>query len=78
MNNVLLIGGIVLVIVIILLTYTKSTFIDDILTNNYGNCTRDNRHYPQGKIPGSYLTLTKPEREGLFVNFVLNDPNKMN
>ena len=77
MNNVLLIGGVVLVIVIIVLTYTKSTFIDDILTNNYGNCTRDNRSYPQGKVPGSYMGLTPAEREGLFVNFVLNDPNKM-
>lgn len=77
MNNVLLIGGVVLVIVIIVLTYTKSTFIDDILTNNYGNCTRDNRNYPQGKVPGSYMGLTPAEREGLFVNFVLNDPNKM-
>lgn len=77
MNTFLLIGVVVLVIIVIILTYTKSTFIDDILTNKYGNCTRDNRNYPQGKIPGSYLGLTRAEKEGLFVNFVLNDPNKM-
>jgi len=79
-KNVLVIGtGVVIVLMIItLVIFTKkSTFIDDILTNNYGSCTRDDRNYPQGKVPGSYLTLTPTEKNNMFVQFINNDPNKM-
>jgi hypothetical protein len=75
-KNVLVIGtGIVFILMIItLVVFTnKSTFME----MNYGSCTRDNRNYPQGKVPGSYLGLSQSEREGLLVNFILNDPNKM-
>jgi hypothetical protein len=74
-KNVILGAGIVFVLMIItLIVFTnKSTFME----MNYGSCTRDNRNYPQGKVPGSYLGLTPAEKEGLLVNFILNDPNKM-
>ena len=74
-KNVILGAGIVFVLMIVtLFVFTnKSTFME----MNYGSCTRDNRNYPQGKVPGSYLGLTPSEREGLLVNFILNDPNKM-
>ncbi len=67
----------VVLLLIALFSYTKSGFIDNILLNNYGSCNRENRSYPSGRVPGSYLTLTEPEKKGLFINFVLNDPNKM-
>jgi hypothetical protein len=74
-KNVILGAGIVFVLLIVtLFVFTnKSTFME----MNYGSCTRDNRNYPQGKVPGSYLGLTPAEKEGLLVNFILNDPNKM-
>jgi len=74
-KNVILGAGIVFVLIIITLVIftNKSTFME----MNYGSCTRDNRNYPQGKVPGSYLGLSQSEREGLLVNFILNDPNKM-
>lgn len=74
-KNIILGAGIVFVLMIItLFVFTnKSTFME----MNYGSCTRDNRNYPQGKVPGSYLGLTPAEKEGLLVNFILNDPNKM-
>ena len=74
-KNVIVGAGIVFVLMnITLFVFTnKSTFME----MNYGSCTRDNRNYPQGKVPGSYLNLTPSEREGLLVNFILNDPNKM-
>jgi hypothetical protein len=74
-KNVILGTGIVFVLLIVtLFVFTnKSTFME----MNYGSCTRDNRNYPQGKVPGSYLGLTPAEKEGLLVNFILNDPNKM-
>ena len=79
-KNVLVLGTffvIALMIVTLVIFTTKSTFIDDILKNNYGSCTRDDRNYPQGKVPGSYLTLTPAEKNNLFVQFINNDPNKM-
>ena len=65
----------VLVLVVVLMTITKSGFVDDILNNNYGTigCSRENRVYPSGKVPGSYFGLTQAERDNLLKDFINNN-----
>jgi hypothetical protein len=58
--------SIVLLFLIIIFSYFKS---------NYLNCQRDNRNYPEGRIPGSDLTLTKAEMDNKLVNFIKFNPN---
>ena len=58
-----------LIALFIAMYFIKSTFIDEI---NYKSCTRDNREYPEGRVPGSYLGLNKYEREGLLEKFIKN------
>ena len=77
LNLSLLVAAGVLVLVIVLMTVTKSGFVGDILNQNYGNngCSRENRVYPSGKIPGSYFGLTQAERDNLLKDFINNNNN---
>ena len=74
----------VLAAVVILLGFVffvqKSGFVADIANLNYNNegCSRENRVYPSGNVPGSYLGLTEAERNGLLKDFIMNDRNKIN
>ena len=65
----------VLVLVVVLMTITKSGFVDDILNTNYDStgCSRENRVYPSGKVPGSYFGLTQAERDNLLKDFINNN-----
>jgi hypothetical protein len=75
-NTLLIVLIIILLIVIIILCCKKSTFgsINDILNNNYGSggCTSENRQFPEGKVPGSYLGLSDSEKNNLLKKFVDN------
>ena len=76
MDKNILIGLTVLSLVsLLLVSLTKDTFIDSLLNDNYSKrgCTRENRYYPTGKIPGSYLGLTEAERQGLLKDFINNN-----
>jgi len=75
MNLGLLVAAGVLVLVVFLMTITKSGFVDDILITNYGStgCSRENRAYPSGKVPGSYFALTQAERDNLLKGFINNN-----
>ena len=79
---------IIIVILIAILFYfvTKSKFNDDILKTNYDNngtnvpsCNfkNENRVYPSGNVPGSYLSLNDHEKEMLLTRFIdySNSPN---
>ena len=65
------------IIIIAILMYSKSTFVGEILNQNYNStgCTRENRSFPSGHIPGSYFGLTNAERENLLKRFIENNPN---
>ena len=58
----------------------KSGFTNFILNDNYTNkgCSSENRVYPSGNVPGSYLGLTEAEKNGLLKDFIMNDKNKLN
>jgi hypothetical protein len=65
---------------ILLFFFQKSGFVSNInyiLNGNYNNngCSRENRVYPSGKIPGSYLGLTQAERENLLKLFINDNKN---
>ena len=66
--------GLIIVLLALMIT-NKSSFIGDILKTNYGNigCTKEDRVYPSGKIPGSYLGLTQAERDNLLKGFINNN-----
>jgi hypothetical protein len=78
-NTLLMIlSFLLLATVLVIVFYPISKFGDTLLNNNYNSgCEKENRQYPEGNIPGSYLGLNKIEREGLLTNFVNNDPNKL-
>jgi hypothetical protein len=77
MNTLLLIA----IILIALYMFNKSKFQDTslILNTQYSNdkepqsCnyTKENRTYPSGKFPGSYLVLTPSERKMLLMRFLV-------
>ena len=69
----------VVLILIFVVFVQKSGFVADIANINYNNqgCSMENRVYPSGKIPGSYLGLTEAERNGLLKDFIMNDRNKI-
>ena len=75
MNYVILI--VLILVVAFCLMNNKSTFIDQIVNQNYNStgCTREDRSFPSGHIPGSYFGLTKAERENLLKLFIENNPN---
>ena len=63
---------VILVIALVLFfVYNKSTFIDQMSST----FTCDEKPYPQGNVPGSYLGLTPSERSGLLKRFINNNPN---
>ena len=70
---------VVILIAILLYFVTKSKFNDDILKTNYDNngtnvpsCNfqYETRVYPSGNVPGSYLSLSKSEKEMLLKRFI--------
>jgi len=78
-NNLLMALCVLLLLIVVLINYTsKFGNITEILNSNYNSgCQRDNRQYPEGKVPASYMGLNQYEREGLLTKFVNNDPNKL-
>ena len=66
-----------LTIALLINSNSKDTFIGNILNDNYNKkkCTNENRYYPMGKIPGSYLGLTEAEKQGLLKDFINNNVN---
>ena len=66
------------IIIFLIYNHSKSNFINQIAEENYNNqidppsCNFEieNRPYPSGKIPGSYLGLSKQEQETLLKRFV--------
>ena len=76
MNNLLIIG----IVIVLFYYFNKSQFQDTslILNNQYSNekepqsCnyTQEDRTYPSGKVPGSYLVLTPSERKMLLLRFL--------
>ena len=66
-------------LLVIVFFVQKSGFVADIANLNYTNqgCTQENRVYPSGNIPGSYLGLTLAEQQGLLKDFIMNDRNKI-
>ena len=72
--NMLLIGlSVLLLISIFIIAFSVSKFGEMYPQG----CQKDNRSYPEGKVPGSYLGLNKPERDGLLTKFVMDNPNKL-
>jgi hypothetical protein len=58
--------------------FTKSNFGSNLVFNLYEKCqNKDNRQYPEGKVPGSYLGLSTAERDNLLTKFVNNNPNNL-
>jgi hypothetical protein len=74
--NVLLIF-ILVAVVFFLIKCKTSSFgdIQQIANNNYGSsgCSRENREYPSGHIPASWLGLTTAERTNLLKKFIENE-----
>jgi hypothetical protein len=68
---------ILILILIVVIFFNKSTFIDQIVNQNYNStgCTRENRSFPSGHLPGSYLGLTKAEQANILKKFIENNPN---
>ena len=66
------------IIIFLFYKHSKSNFINQIAEQNYNNASvptscnfeTENRPYPSGKIPGSYLGLSKQEQETLLKRFV--------
>jgi len=68
-------GVIILIIVLFIIMSSKSFFIADILNTNYGTvgCSKEDRVYPSGKVPGSYLGLSRIERDNLLKAYIDNN-----
>ena len=65
-----------LIILIIILLVTKSTFGGPYSYESAG-CMRDNRSFPEGNVPGSWLGMTTAEKNNIIyqnnlTNFVKN------
>ena len=77
-NILLIIFCVIITILIIILLVTKSTFggpYDD--TYASAGCMRDNRSFPEGNVPGSWLGMTTAEKNNIIyqnnlTNFVKN------
>ena len=67
---------IVIIIIIILVLNSKSRFdsSNENINEDYDSvgCVRDNRNFPQGKLPGSYLGLNDASKMNLFPSFYKN------
>ena len=57
----------------------KSNFVNTVYNNvsEPKSCDfeKETRPYPSGKVPGSYLGLTKEEQEMLLIKFVNDHPD---
>ena len=66
-------------VISMIITMSKFDNIQMQLTQNYSTvgekCQRNDRQYPEGKVPGSYLGLNRAERAELLRRFVSNNPN---
>ena len=70
-ENVLVIIAILMVIIV--LFNLKSNFTSNKFTTySEDNCYKNLRVYPSGKIPGSYLGLSRQEIDNLLPEFILN------
>ena len=71
-ENILVI--IAFLMIIIVFFNVKSNFTSNISNVTYAedNCYKDLRVYPSGKIPGSYLGLSRQEIDNLLPKFILN------
>ena len=80
----ILIGILVLVLVLGLFYFKKSKFgdIKQIVSDVYSpascNYNVDNRPYPSGKVPGSYLGLSEQEKQTALLKFVESKENPFN
>jgi hypothetical protein len=62
-------------VLILLLILSLSLFLlnfSSFSSVNKDNCYKDDRVYPEGKVPGSYLGLTKEEVNNLLPSFILD------
>ena len=66
-DKILIALSILLFVVICFTFYRKSKYENiEFDANNYDNgCSRDNRVYPEGNLPGSYLNLSDAEKNNL-------------
>jgi len=68
--------GIFVLLALFGLMYMKSSFTaQSYLNYNDTGCTRENRYYPMGHLPGSQIGLTQAEQQGLLKNFILDNKN---
>ena len=75
-NILLIIFCVIITILIIILLVTKSTFGGPYSYASAG-CMRDNRSFPEGNVPGSWLGMTTAEKNNIIyqnnlTNFVKN------
>ena len=80
-NNLLIalsLGLLAVLVLIIVFSKSKFNHINTIVEQNYTNdsCMNNDRFYPEGKVPGSYLGLTKAEKDNLLRKFVLDNKFK--
>ena len=69
MDTILII--LLIILIIINVNYNVSSF-----TSLYPQgCKKNDRTYPEGKVPGSYLGLNKFESGGLLTKFINNSPH---
>ena len=71
MDYKIIIGTVLIIIIGIVLFTVKSTFTVYNDTYKSNGCTQDNRTYPSGNVPGSWLGMTTSEKNNL-VNFINN------
>ena len=74
MDYKIIIGIVVIVVIVVIgiaLFTVKSTFTVYNDTYESNGCTQDNRTYPSGNVPGSWLGMTTAEKNNL-KNFINN------
>jgi hypothetical protein len=76
-NTLLITLSFLLLVTILFLVFNGKSTFDGAYSTTYSNsgCEQNDRQYPEGNIPGSYLGLNKYEQEGLLKNFIMNNPN---
>ena len=72
-----------IIIGIIIINFMKSNFEqadeNDLISENYSEmgCERENRSFPSGHLPGSYLGLNSATKMNLFPSFYKNSSNNI-
>lgn len=75
--NYMLIGlSVLLLITVIIIAFNKSKLTPFLINYTTRGCKYDNRHVPEGNVPGSYLGLSEIEKNQLLRNFVNDNPYK--